>query len=261
MALKHDLAKMKKYINEQLGFDAGEESGLDDLSKEEIEDIYEELMEQEKQTEKQAEPPPEPAESKVKQKTEPQSAPQPKERTKRQPQRKTRKTKVRSEMDEEERRGESLQTPKPPDPLTQYRLFIQQAHDMASEWAQRLGEGYTPFVESSEHGFYYGAVHRLDSSLTQFSEIHLPSSLVEQLSLPKKAAKTGTVYRWALAEYKKLLGKAESIKENSDAPKDAYIEETRDYIIVYTKKVGFASESEKEDVIMIPEKIKRILNE
>lgn len=269
MALKRDLARMKEYIAEQLDFDVEEESGLDDLPEEEIEEIYQEMMEKEKQSEQQAESKSEPTEPQVEQKaevqsahkpeqkTEPQPTPQPKARTKRQSQKRTRKTKMRSETDEEERRAESLQTQVPPDPLTQYRLLMRQAHDMAKEWAERLGEDYTPFVENSENGFYYGAVNSHDCSLTQFSEIHLPSSLIEQLSLPRKPAKTGTVYKWALAKYNKLLAEAKHMVQASHNPKGGRVEEELDCIIVeldhgyWTKRTTH--------VIKIPDKIRMIL--
>lgn len=110
MTLRRDLAKMKKYIKKQLGFDVEEESGLDDFTKEEIEDIYEELMEWEKQTEKQAEPPSEPAEPQVGQKTEPQPTPQPKANMKRQSKKNARKQKV-EDKGEKTQKHQDLQKP------------------------------------------------------------------------------------------------------------------------------------------------------
>lgn len=259
---------MREYIKEQLGFDADEDSGLDDQSDEEIEEIYREMMEKEKQAEQQPES---------------QTEPGLKKRTKHRAQT-TQKAKPKTQTDKEEhqepqaKQNTPLETKslseegQPPpqakpheqstgsDLFLQYRLIMQQALEMAKEWTERLGSEYAPFIESSAEGITYGAAHNTNAAYTKFSELALPQKLVADLALGQ-INRHGEVYRWALAEYEKLLAKANKILKDSTKPERGWIEEKPACIVVHTV-VGssWTSWEGKEYVIMIPEKIQRVLS-
>lgn len=146
------------------------------------------------------------------------------------------------------------------DSSTQYRLFLQQAHEMAKEMAERMGTDYAPFVESGEHGLIYGASHKNDALKTKFSELPLPVEVMNQFA-SSGAGHDGEVYRWALAEYRNILteARAKLQKVTKGLTKIAAAEwklvERKDRILVRNQR------DDKQTIeFVIPERIQKILD-
>lgn len=251
MPTEEKLERMRRFIEEQLGFEPGEPS-VEDLSSEDLEETFWHLWEDEDLVED-----PEASSEEEGEGEAGDGAPG------------TERETVEDEPPFEEGVGQGPPgtgagaEPVSSDPITQFRLMWQQGHGMAMEWAERLGEAYGPFIGYAHGVLYYGAEHKTDPSLNQFSGIGLPEELTAQLGGSGTGGYPGPIYKWAWAEYQKLCQKAEEAVEEQPDPSGIgerqIVEEDGRIEAVYRRCNG--SKWHTARTIEVPMQIRRILEE